>query len=229
MSEYILLNERSSVLERVFSPPIALDPKKKHSIGLEYFAAYNSIPNIDHTNQIFRYGKDKSEIIIPKGSYEIDALEAFLKDKVGGEHITLKANNNTLKCMLKSSFEIDFDHAGSIGRMLGFARKVYAPNVLYESELPVNISDVNMIRVECNIATGSYVNDTIAHTIFAFSPNVPPGFKMVLSPGTIMYNRINTTSIDRLRISLVDQDGRPVDFGQETVTVCLRIKSEEDG
>lgn len=228
MSETILLSGKSNVLESVFSPPIFLDPKKTHYVGLVEFVAFNSIPNVDHTNQTFRYyGPDKKEILIPRGAYEIEAINQFLQDKIGAENIELKANNSTLRCSIKSKFEIDFDHPGSIGPMLGFSPKVYPADEQIESEFPVLIMTVQTIRIECNVASGSYVNGALSHTIFAFSPNVPPGYKMTLSPRTIIYNRINTHVIDRLRISIVDQDGRPVDFGEELVTVRLHIKSSD--
>ena len=226
MSETILLSGRSNVLECVFSPPVVLAPGKTHYVGLVEFVAYNAMPNVDHTNQVFRYGSDKREILIPRGAYEITAIKEYLKEKLGADNIALKANNSTLKCSLKCAYEVDFSHEGSIGRLLGFERQVYAAYTWHESELPIDIFSINTIRVECNIATGSYVNGSIAHTIFAFSPNVPPGYKMALSPRTIIYNRINTSTIDRLSISIVDQDGRPVDFGGELVTVRLHIKSD---
>ena len=90
----------------------------------------------------------------------------------------------------------------------------------------MNIMPVNMICVECNIAIGSYVNGEAAHIIFAFTPEVSPGYKMSISPQTIIYNRLNTRTIDRLSINIVDQDGNTIDFGDEIVTVRLHIKSE---
>lgn len=229
MADLLVLTGTGSVLEDVYPQPIQLDPRKTHYIGLGEFVAFNAIPNVDHTNQVLRYGPDRQDIIIPKGSYEITAIEEFLRNKLGADNISLKANNNTLRCVLKSTHEIDFSHPGSIGRLLGFAPRVYEANVQHESELPVNIMPVNMIRVECNIASGSYVNGAPTHTIFTFSPNVPPGYKMALSPRTVFFSRINTTTIDRLRISIVDQDGRPVDFGDELITIRLHIKSVADG
>lgn len=226
MSETILLSGRSNVLENVFSPPLVLDPGKTHYVGLVEFVAYNAMPNVDRTNQVFRYGANKEEIVIPRGAYEITAIEAYLKEKLGADNLTLKANNNTLKCSLKCAYEVDFNNEASIGRLLGFERKVYEANTWHESALPIDIFTINTIRVECNIATGCYMNGSIAHTIFAFSPNVPPGYKMALSPRTIIYNRINTSTIDRLSISIVDQDDKPVDFGGEVVTVRLHIKSD---
>lgn len=228
MSETILLTGRSNVLECVFAPPVLLDSHKSHYIGLVEFVAYNSIPNVNHTNQIFRYANQdgtEMQIRIPRGAYEIDAIQLFLKNELGADAIELRGNKNTLKCELRCKYAVDFRGSGSIGPMLGFEQGVYAPNVWHTSQQPVNITSVNVICIECNLATGSYVNGGVAHTIFAFSPLVPPGYKMALSPRNIIYNRINTIMVDRLQISIVDQDGRPVDFAGEQVSVRLHIKS----
>ncbi|CAH0394637.1 unnamed protein product [Bemisia tabaci] len=226
MSETFVLTGRSNVLECSFSPPILLDPKKNHYIGLVDFVAYNAIPNVNGTNQHFHYG-DNLSVSIPQGSYEIAAINKFLQDQIGKEDIELKPNNNTLQSEIKSTHRIDFTKPNSIGQLLGFGRRVLEPpGVWYRSDLPVNIMSINMICVECNIATGSYINGKVAHTIFAFSPNVPPGYKMALSPRTIIYNRINTGCVDRVSINITDQDGKPVDFAGEEVTVRLHIKSD---
>lgn len=121
MADLLVLTGTGSVLEDVYPQPIQLDPRKTHYIGLGEFVAFNAIPNVDRTNQLFCYGPDKREILIPKGSYELTAIEDYLKDKLGSDNISLKANNNTLRCVLKSTHEIDYSHPGSIGRLLGFA------------------------------------------------------------------------------------------------------------
>ena len=225
MSETLLLTGQSNVLECTFSPPIALDVKKTHYIGLVEFVAYNSIPNIDNSNNVFNYDNNKI-ITFDRGSYEIESIEALLKQRLGDENISLKPNNSTLKCKIKSKFKIDFSKSRTIGRLLGFGSRFIWPPEEHESDLPVNIMSVNMVCVECNIATGSYVKGKIAHNIFAFRTNVPPGYKMSLSPRTIFYNRINTPSIERLRLDIVDQEERPVDFGGEEVSILLHIKSD---
>lgn len=223
MSETILISGRKSVLETTFTPPISL--QSPHCIGLVDFVAYNSIPNVDKSNQKFHYGQEGKDVItIPRGAYDIDNIERFLKEKLGEKHISLKPNNNTLQCELESTFLVDFSQPNSIGRLLGFSNRILQPNQRNFSDLPVNLMSVNMVRVECNIATGSYINGETAHTIFAFSPKVPPGYKMVLSPQNVIYSRVNTQSIDRLSINIVDQDGILVDFGDEEITLRLHLK-----
>lgn len=230
MSETIVMTGKSSVLENTFSPPIVLDPSKTHYIGLIDFNSYNSIPNVHAGNRYFHYLTEDFKpqtLIFPEGCYEIEAINDFLQANLGGgENIVLRANPSTLKCEIYSIYYIDFTKENSIGSLLGFSGESIPPKTLYEARSRVDIIKVNMICVECNIAYGSYLNGDMAHIIFAFSPNVPPGHKISLSPRTVLYSRINTTVVDRLRLSIVDQNGELVDFGGEEISVRLHIKSD---
>ena len=86
MSETIVLSARSNVLESSFSPPLVLDPSKTHYVGLVDFVAYNAIPNINRSNQLFHYGTGQT-VTVPTGSYEIVAIDAFLRDQMGKDEI----------------------------------------------------------------------------------------------------------------------------------------------
>lgn len=221
MSITLLLSGRTNVLESTYSPPISLD--RPYLIGLTDFVAYNSIPNIFPNTGYFVYD-EKNVFKIPDGAWEIDAIETYLKGMLGPEAITLRASNSTFKCDIKSEHEIDFTSPSSLGSLLGFSPRVLSPRVWHTSDLPIQINPVNIISLECNVATGSYVNGTMAHTLFAFAPNVPPGFKMALAPRKIIYSQVNTQTIDRLTINIVDQSGKPVSFGGEEVTARLHLR-----
>lgn len=226
MNELIILSGRKSELECTFKNPIVLE--KPHSIGLTDFVTYNSIPNVDYANQYFHFKKDNKEnvIIIPQGAYELEDLEGFLKSQLGDNKISIKPNHSTLQCEIESSFLIDFTKPNSIGSLLGFSQKILQPKQKYCSDLPVKIMNVNVIFVECNIASGCYINGEAAHGIFIFSPTVPPGYKMVLSPKPPRYHKVNTHTIDRISINIKDQTGTLVNFGNEEVTVALHLKAD---
>ena len=166
-----------------------------------------------------------------RSAYEIDGLQEYLQDRLGGpDHFSMKANNSTLKVSVKCSRWIDFQTPGTIGPLLGFATpRFLPPDEWHEADGRADISSVNTIRVECNIAEGSYVNGESGHTIFAFAPDVEPGFKMVLRPAMIVYYPVTGSVIDRLRVNIVDQHGRPIDFGGEEVTLHLHVKPATDG
>lgn len=175
MSLTLTLTGTSSVLTADYFPPIDLHT---HFVcGLVDFQTYNSIPNVDESNNLFHIGKRSVEI--PIGSYEIDNIAEYLKNELnrsGGESkIELKSNNNTLKSIIKGTEMIYFDKKNTIGSLLGFSKITLKPNMFHTSDLPVNIIKVNAIRVECSIITGSYTNNLRTSTLHEFSPSVGPG------------------------------------------------------
>ena len=156
----LTLNGNKSVLEASYFPPIDLPADKRFAVGLIHLFTFNSIPNIDIDNNEFQVGNQK--IIIPTGSYEIGDIEAFLKSK--NINIIIESNNITLKCTITCDQDINFDSDSSVGKLLGFFRRTLKANISHESDNIVSIMKVNSIRVECNITTNSYINNSKVHT-----------------------------------------------------------------
>ncbi|KYN12121.1 hypothetical protein ALC57_15714, partial [Trachymyrmex cornetzi] len=50
-----------------------------YELGLAIFETYNTIPNVNESNNKFYFAKDDAEITIPKGSYEVRDISEFLK------------------------------------------------------------------------------------------------------------------------------------------------------
>lgn len=233
MSGYtFLLTGKQSTLVCKLRPPLELHGP--HAIGLIDFVAYNSIPNVDESNNQLvcsDYADGRAlPITIPIGAYEIDGLQEFLQEKLGGpDHFILRANNSTLKVSIKCSRWIHFEMPGTIGPLLGFGPSVLEPNVWHEGDKRVDITSVNTVCIECNIAEGSYVNGESGHVIFAFAPEVEPGFKMVVRPPTVAYYPVTVDKIQQIQVNIVDQSGRPINFGGEEVTLQLHVKPITNG
>ena len=68
------LTGKSSVLSTSFFPPIKLEEDAHYFLGLIDFETFNSIPNVDETNNLFYYD-DKGVLEFPVGSYEIEDIE----------------------------------------------------------------------------------------------------------------------------------------------------------
>lgn len=158
---------------------------------------------------------------------EINNIVDYINDgdRNNGDAFSLKANNNTLQCEIKSKYCINFEHDDSIGRMLGFSPKILVENVKHESDLPVQIIKVETIRVECSITSSAYYNAQASHTLYEFSPQVEPGFAIVIEPQHVIYLPINKRDrIDNITLTLLDQQGRPVDFRGEQIVIRLELK-----
>lgn len=220
----LTLTGTSSVLEAQYFPPIQLSSDKKYSLALISFLSSNTIPNIDENNNTIKFidvkTNTKEKFIIPTGSYEIKDLATILKP----QGVELTCNNNTLHSQITTIKHIDFHYPNSPAQLLGFQPQIIVPNKVYESNVPVNIFQINQLRIECNITTGAYINNQKVHTIHSFFPVVPAGYKIIEVPASPIYLPISVKTIDHLQIRIVDQNGRIVNFRGETITITLHVK-----
>lgn len=237
MSQTLNLRGNTNILSVQYYPPIEL-MGEDYLLGLIGFQTWHSIPNVEeNVNNCIQI--NDVIIKIPTGSYEIEDIENCIQNQINligntiikeeekenpGKFFSLKANNNTLKCNIKSIYDVNFDIPHSIGPLLGFSPKLYKANILQESDLPIKIVNVTSIRIECNITSSSYYNEVPSHTLFEFSPNVEPGYKISIEPRNILYLPVSTRSIDNITLRIVDQDGRLINFRGEDIVVRLELK-----
>ncbi|KAJ8969746.1 hypothetical protein NQ317_009580 [Molorchus minor] len=230
MSHIFTVRGRSSILSVDFNNPIELDPKYNYSLALIGFHTYNSIPNIESgVNNKFYYW----ELV---GSYEISDIEAYLQKRVvpsgakqqSDSYFSLKPNNNTLKCEIKSKHEINFTPKDSLAALLGYSAQVLKPDTLYQSDLPVNIVKVVTIHVDCNITTGAFYNNRPSHTIFEFGLKVDPGYAIDIEPNNLIFLPVNSSKseIDNITLKILDQNSEPVNFRGEEIIVRLELRRQ---
>lgn len=229
----MVLSGSASVLTSEFYPPIRLTPGEEYSIGLLSLETYNSIPNIEEgVNNLFHF--QHGVVRIPTGTYEVDDLRYYIQNVLEEEYhekeLTLKLhpNRNTLKTELKANFDIDFGQPYSIGPLLGFTNHtLLKKNTTHESDRVINIQGLNTISVECDLVTGSYKNGQRGRSLYSFYPSVEAGYKIIEAPSPVIYLPLNkaTDQIQRITVSVVDENNRPVSFRGETVTVRLHLKN----
>ena len=58
LSQMITLVSKTSSFETNFPVPLKLDPSRNYEAALTYFSAYNTIFNVDDTNNKFLYSVD---------------------------------------------------------------------------------------------------------------------------------------------------------------------------
>src|SRR5271163_1191837 len=223
-------------------PPIHLKQDTQYEAALLSINLYNSIPNITDENNKFKYSADNGKtwkiITLNGGSYEIQAMNDEIQRAMitNGDYdidnkefyITLSADIAELKSMINitnRSYIVDFNIENSIGSTLGFQ-----PVILHigynKSQEIVDITKINLVLVNVDIISGSYVSGHQSPCIYSFDPyKVPPGYKLDDRPNpSLTYYPVNRTSINSLRIWLTDQNNKPVDVRGEKVTVKLQIR-----
>lgn len=225
MSITLSLSGNSSVLTANYFPPIELN--REYECALVDFHTYNSIPNVDYDNNLFHIGDNIIEI--PIGSYELEDIVDYItqvyKKQNVNKNVEIKANNNTLQIEIFSKQDkILFNEERSIGQLFGFEKQILEPNIVNKSNLPVNILRVNVIQIQSNITTGAYVNNSTAHTLHEFGVRVSPGYKIQEIPSNLIYMKINVKEISCLKVWIVDQDGRLVNFRGEEISLRLHLR-----
>lgn len=241
MSRTFTLIGCNNVLSNDFYPPIELDVNSSYGIGLIGFYSYNSIFNVDEKNNkiVLKNPSVVSVTIqIPPGSYEIDEINSAIQKEIKNniDHnpnqnidaiFCLRANNNTLKCELRSIYDIDFTRSDTLNELLGFENVILEANKIHQSSLPVNIMKVRLIRINCNLISGAYINGKEDHTLFEFDIDVEPGYKLTKEPQNVIYMSVKPDGrqfIHNITVRILDELGCPVNFRGEQIIVRLELK-----
>lgn len=244
MNYFLEFSQTSSELSQTFFPPLTLKSNSNYVLGLYSLTTYNSIPNIiaDKNNAISFITKQKEAekggktpaaaatkeeeftILIPTGCYEIAQIGEYLSKKLKSKNITfsLNINPNTMRVEMESSHKIKFP-ANSMRRFLGFTKNAYDAGS-HISELLPEISNINIIDVQCDIIDNSFSNGVKSHSIYSFTPNVESGYKMIERPATILFLPVRHREISNITLRLTDQSGQLVHFNNEEITIHLVLK-----
>jgi hypothetical protein len=181
-----------------------------------------SIITLEEGDDVYYYDmKEPITIEIPEGTYEILDLTREVQKQI--PDFTLVADNNTMKATLVSGNVFDFTKPSLGSVLLGF-KGLSTPFIAFHSTNKININNINVIRVKCNIANGSYLNGNKSHTIHSFYPEAPPGYKIIEVPRNIIYFPVNKRTLDVVSITFADQNDRPIDFNGEETTITCHIK-----
>ena len=125
----------------------------------------------------------------------------------------------------EDDLKVDFEGANTLKNLLGFNKPYISGIGLHEGTQLVNITPLNSILVNCSVIEGSYLNGEQKPILFAFTPNVPPGYRIgenIFSPVILP---ISIHTLDNINIRLTDQNMNEINVRGEEVTVRLEIRS----
>ena len=253
-SFYILLSKKSAKIRTQFNPLIELDAGKKYEMSLLNLETYFSFPNIDATNNHFRYipnpderssdsdersddrgSRPWTDVFIPEGCYEITDINDYIQrtmkenghyDTVNNEYyISLQPNTNTLKSVLNIAPNYKVDFRSDNSIRAVLGFAKKIYNEGYnESEQIVNIMNVTSLRITSDIIGASYTNGSTANVIYSFFPNVGPGYKIIEVPTNLVYLPVTLSTISSMETKLTDQNGKLVNLRGEELSIRFHIR-----
>lgn len=229
----ICITGNTSELKCTLFPSIDLSEFPNWEMGFYDFATYNAIPNVEENVNNKIYFDSGISVSLPTGSYELEDISKFINNDLKRQNTHIKfhlsANVNTLKCEIYCNHDVDFTKSNSIASILGFEEGItLKADTWHESSKPVDIIKVNVIRITCNVVRGSYRDGVEGHVLHEFYPNVGPGFKIVEKPRTVKYLPINKqTTLSEFYIRIEDQNGKLVNFREETINLRVDIRPEK--
>lgn len=218
MSLTLTFTDTTSSLRTCFFPEI--DLTGQWEIALLNLTSFNSIANL-------RGGKvwiNDETYKIPDGAYELDELANWINQKHELDVIELHANKHTLRTEIKCQGVVKVN--SEVAELLGYGstEQVFSENRAYTSPKMANISKVSIIRINCNIAQGSYLNGSSTHNIHEFIPSVPPGYRIMEVPHNLIYHPINTSHLQTVQLDVCDQNDNLVDFRGEIITIRVHLR-----
>lgn len=239
MNHLLAFTSTASEMIQQYHPPIELDVNGSYGIALYSLNTYNTIPNIQKgKNDTLVLAEDETgnvtKLTLVEGSYELEQIHtelqrqakelAKVKDfEIVADYITHRVK---MRCLSDNTVNIYFPReTTSLGKLLGFSQEYYYGNKWHNSDIPVSISNVNEINVECSLVDGSYRNGEKCHTLYSFYPDVAPGYKIIERPTQLVYLPIGKRDqITYIAIRLVNQRGELVNFCGEEITIQLDLK-----
>ena len=164
------------------------------------------------------------------GIYEVidfnNTLKHILPDNVKVsvtiDGVRLKPNlkiNQTLIFTEKSFFYTIFgctqSHSYPLDVIDGFYQLIAGS---YTSDRPINVTGIDKIHLKCDCVKGSVVNGVREPILYSFAFISLPGHKIFNEPRIKLFKRLNKSVLSHITFYLEDDDHKPVDFNNETIS-----------
>ena len=171
------------------------------------------------------------------GIYEVvdlnNTLKHILPDNV---KVNITIDDIRLKSNLKINQTLIFTERSFFYTILGFIQSRSYPlddidshyQIIagsHKSDRPINISGIDKVYLKCDCIQGSIVNGIREPILFSFALSSRPGHKIYKEPRIKLFKKINKSVLSHITFYFEDDDHKPVDFHNETISsTCQLIK-----
>ena len=169
------------------------------------------------------------------GIYEVvdlnNTLKHILPDNV---KVNITIDDIRLKSNLKINQTLIFTEKSFFYTILGFTQSRSYPlddidgfyQIIagsYKGDKPINITGIDKIHLKCDCLQGSIVNGIREPILYSFALSSPPGHKIYKEPRVKLFKKVNKSVLSHITFYFEDDDYRPVDFHNETITFTLQL------
>ena len=171
------------------------------------------------------------------GIYEVVDLNNTLKHILPNNvKVNITIDDIRLKSNLKINQTLIFTEKCFFYKILGFTQSRSYPlddidgfyQIIagsYKSDRPINITGIDKVHLKCDCIQGSIVNGIREPILYSFVLSSPPGHKIFKEPRVKLFKKINKSVLSHITFYLEDDDYKPVDFNNETISfTCQLIK-----
>ena len=233
----ILINDYSLSSLGMFKDEILEDLKNAKFNDLEdmvyrFQLTYDEIMGILNLKYI---PTKRTRYSLNPGIYEVvdlnNTLKYILPDNV---KVNVTIDDIRLKSNLKINQTLIFTEKSFFYTILGFTRSRSYPlddkdgfyqliAGSYQSDKPINITGIDRIHLKSNCIQGSIVNGIRKPILFSFALSSPPGHKIYKKPRVKLFKKINKSVLSHVTFYFEDDDHKPVDFHNETISFTCQL------
>ena len=94
---------------------------------------------------------------------------------------------------------------------------------LFKSDRPINITGIDKVHLKCDCIQGCIVNSIREAILYSFALSSPPGHKLIKEPRIKLFKRINKSILSHITLYSEDDDYKPVDFINETISFTCQL------
>ena len=146
--------------------------------------------------------------------------------------ISVTVDEKIYRTNLKTNHTVIFTNESFFYTILGFTQShSYIDGFYqliagsYKSDKPIDLTGIDKVHLKCNVVDGSIVNGVREPILYSFALDQPPGHKIKKDPKVKFFKKINKRVLSYITFYLEDDDYKPVDFNNETVSLtCQLIK-----